>query len=156
MKTLSLAVAFLALAVSFACASPLTDYSVLGEFVLQQTGNEITGNYTLNQTDSNNLYLVVNPMDQQTTGTVQLDESNLTGDFQLVEQGSTEQFQLIETGNEIAGTFTFADQGTPLSGSYQLAVQNPEPGTFVLGAAGVVCLVLRRRTLLALPSNLHQ
>lgn len=142
MKNLTFAIALLPFAALMGEASPLADYEIVGQFTLQQIGNEITGNFTLTQTDTTNSYDVLDESDR-VVGDFQLTETDLGGSFSL-QQESNDTLYLVESGNEVLGSYTLVEQESTLSGNYQLGVQAPEPGSWFLAAAGVGCLLLRR------------
>jgi len=164
MKPFPFAIALPLLAASFAHAGPILippsnpdlqvvlELDVVGQFDLQQTGNEITGDYKLTETDQTNSYEVINPSNNQIVGEFQLTETSMSGSFQL-EQTTTDQYQLVESGNETVGTYTLEEQGNLITGDYQLGIQTsgpnvPEPGSLGLAAMGAGLLVLgsyRRR-----------
>ena len=97
------------LASGILCAGPITisqintapsfQNPVVGEFQLQQSGNEITGSFQLNQTppDDMNEYLIVRPSDNTSVG----------------------DFVLQETGNEISGNFVLEQTSSPSSSTQQ-------------------------------------
>ncbi len=122
------------------------DFQEVGDFQLQQTGNQITGNYSLTQTEDTHSFFVINPSDQQIMGEFQLQESDQSGTF-LVEQTTNQSlYVLVESGNETIGTY-LQEQGNQITGNYKLAVQAPsapEPASFVLSTAGIGCLALGR------------
>jgi hypothetical protein len=160
MKPLPFAIALPLIAASFAHAGPILippsnpelqvtlELEVAGQFELQQTGNEITGNYTLTETDQTNSYEVINPSSNQIVGEFQLTETSMSGVFQL-QRTTTDQYQLVESGNETVGVYTLEEQGNSVTGDYQLGIQTsgaaaPEPGSLGLAAMGAGLLVLGR------------
>jgi hypothetical protein len=165
MKTFPFGIALPLFAASFAHAGPILippsnpalqvvlELDVVGQFELEQTGNEITGNYKLTETDQTNSYEVISPSSNQIVGEFQLTETSSSGSFQLEESSSNQSlYVLVESGNQSVGTYT-ADQGNEITGNYQLAIQTrgpsvPEPGSLGLAAMGAGLLVLgsyRRR-----------
>ena len=154
MKPLPLSLALLSFAVSLVDAGPIllstladpAEYQIVGEFQLQERGNEIFGNYRLTETDSSSSYLVVDPTDAQIVGEFRLNESSLDGSFEL-EQSATDQYQVVERGNDRLGTYTIEQDGSPITGDYKLVAQTPsasapEPGTLFLAAMGAGCIAL--------------
>jgi hypothetical protein len=151
----------LSFAASFACAGPILappsdptlqvtmELEVAGQFELQQTGNAINGDYKLTETDQTNSYEVINPSSNEIVGEFQLTETNLSGSFQL-EQSVSDQYLLVETGKQIAGTLTIDQDGSAITGDYQLSIPTssgataPEPGSLGLAAMGAGLLVLAR------------
>lgn len=144
MNNLTFAIALLPFAALMANASPMADYDIVGQFTLQQTGNEITGDYTLTQTDTTNSYEVLDSNDQNVVGTFQLSQTDSGGSFELQQEGNQTAY-LVESGNDLLGTYTLVQQGNAITGNYRLGVQAPEPSSWILAAAGVGCLLLRRR-----------
>jgi hypothetical protein len=167
MKPFPFAIALPLFAASFACAGPILippsspnlqvamELEITGQFELQQTGNAITGDYQLAETDQTNSYEVINPSSNEIVGEFQLTETDSSGSFQL-QQSSSDQnlYVLVESGNKSAGTLTLEQDGNAITGNYQLGIQTggpsvPEPGSFGLAAMGAGLLVLgsyRRRT----------
>lgn len=165
MKPFPFAIALTLFAASFADAGPILvlpsnpdvqvalKLEIAGQFELQQTGNAITGDYKLTETDQTDSYEVINPSSNEIVGEFQLTETSMSGSFQL-EQSSSNQslYVLVEPGNESIGTYT-ADQGNEITGNYQLGIETngataPEPGSLGLAAMGAGLLVLgsyRRR-----------
>jgi hypothetical protein len=162
MKPFPFVIAFPLLAASIAHAGPILvppsnpdlqvtlELEVTGQFELQQTGNEITGNYKLTETDQSNTYEVINPSSNEIVGEFQLTETSSSGSFQL-EQSSSNQslYVLVESGNESVGTYTLQQDGNAITGNYQLGIQTsgataPEPSSLGLAAMGAGLLVLGR------------
>jgi hypothetical protein len=160
MKPFPFAIALPLFAASFALAGPILappsdptlqitmEIEVAGQFELQQTGNAITGDYQLTETDETNSYEVINPSSDEIVGQFQLMETDASGDFQL-QQSSSDQnlYVLVESGNRSVGTFTIDQDGSAITGNYQLGIQSsgpdvPEPGSFGLAATGAGLLLL--------------
>jgi len=158
MKTFQIAIVFLPFTAFLAQAGPIT-YDDVGTFQLQQTGNAITGEFKLTQTDSTNTYELLQSSTDQAIGTFQLtnttglqDTGNqITGDFTL-DQTSTDQFELLETESNTTlttdiGSLTVNQAGSSIIGQFVLGAPDPstpEPGTFVLAAVGVAFLACGR------------
>jgi hypothetical protein len=129
---------------------------IVGEFQLQQSGNEITGDYNLTQQQTNQ-FLVVRPSDDEIIGRFELQQSgnSITGDFQMNHPAgdpNPDDFLLVQTEtNQTLGTFVGTQElGNQISGDYQLvngqasSASVPEPGTVCLFGLGIGCIVAGR------------
>ena len=128
---------------------------IIGEFQLQQSGNEITGDYNITQQQTNQ-FLVIRPSDDEIVGKFELQQSgnSITGDFQMNRPAgdpNPDDFLLVQTEtNQTLGTFTATQElGNQITGEYQLVNGQsgpnvPEPGTAYLFALGIGCIVAGR------------
>jgi hypothetical protein len=132
-------------------ADPILTYQITGDFQLQQTGNEITGHYQIQDKSNDNFYLIVKP------GT-----GNVIGDFQLIQNAALvddfeaehltltipNDYEIVMPGQMVTGDFVLQQTGNEISGNYNLAVQTqastPEPATLLLLIAGTGLIVLSR------------
>ena len=137
-------------------ALPLFDpsqYEIVGDLQVQQSGNEITGDYQLDlppPEPGNNDFMLVESGNQ------------ITGDFQLTETpGSYPQqedfnaqlesgleYQMTAGGSEVLGDFTLSQAGNEITGAYQIAAPTgpsvPEPAGVPLFAAGAGLVAFSR------------
>ncbi len=122
-----------------------SQYEIVGELQLQQTGNEITGEYdlTLPSPESGNNDYVLVELGNQITGDFQLAETPTSypqqEDFNAQLESNLE-YQMTASGSEVLGDFTLSQTGNEITGSYQIAAPTgpnvPEPSTLPLFAAG--------------------